>query len=290
MPRQDSGEIEYVEPEKRSSGGALASAATATIVVIFQTMLVGALSQLWGLINGLSLFVHLPMTGVDIPEHTLSILSQLIGIAQFDIVENELVYGWLIPFEEDDEDLLRENIVTTGYESNYAFVNMGTNVIIITILLFFKGFLLCTIPVKHKDTRVGRFHRKCSGIMFWNFWLRMLIQGCLEILISAVLYVIMRSKLVAETGDYNMFLFVNDIMSFALIGIFIFLPPWVLYFYYKNFDRVEKEEFTQTYGSAIDSLRGDTRWIIFFPVYFLVRRTIFMIMTLWLTNGSIFQL
>jgi len=60
--------------------------------------LTGALSQLWGLINGLSLFVHLPLVGILIPDHTLAVLNQLIEIAQFDFFENEDVYGWLIPF------------------------------------------------------------------------------------------------------------------------------------------------------------------------------------------------
>ena len=164
-------------------------------------------------------------------------------MAQFDIVENEVVYGWLIPFTEDDEDLLRENIVLTGYESNFAFINMGTNVIIITILLIFKMVLLCTFPFKNKQSPVGRFHRKCSGIMFWNFWLRLLIQGCLEIGISATLYVSMRSKLTSLTGEYSMFLFVNDILSITLIAIFVIMPFWIIYFYNRKFDQIGNKEF-----------------------------------------------
>lgn len=71
-------------------------------------LLVGALSQLWGLINGLSLFVHLPLLGVDLPSHTLELLNFLIEIAQFDVFENEFVYGGLVPFETEDEGLMEK--------------------------------------------------------------------------------------------------------------------------------------------------------------------------------------
>ena len=69
------------------------------------TPLILVLSQLWGLINGLSLFVHLPMTGVDIPDQTKDILSQLIEVAQFDLLPNEDVYGWAIPFSAEHEEI-----------------------------------------------------------------------------------------------------------------------------------------------------------------------------------------
>ena len=101
----------------------------------------------------------------------------MIEIAQFDLFENELIYGWLVPFEPEDDDLLEQYkyFGDTGYESSYAMVNMGTNVIIVTILLFFMLTLLVTHFFRRKKNIVGRYHRKCSGIIYWNFWLRMLI-------------------------------------------------------------------------------------------------------------------
>ena len=66
VPKQDI-ELEN-EPESTvthsSSGSTAVAAATTVTALVFRTVLVGALSQLWGLINGLSLFVHLPMTGL----------------------------------------------------------------------------------------------------------------------------------------------------------------------------------------------------------------------------------
>ena len=39
--------------------------ATTAATSVFRLVMVGALSQLWGLINGLSLFVHLPLLAPD---------------------------------------------------------------------------------------------------------------------------------------------------------------------------------------------------------------------------------
>lgn len=66
-------------------------------------------------------------------------------MAQFDLVENSDAYGWAIPFVEEDDFMLAkvDTFVETGYESNYAFVNMGTNVIILTLLFFFMSLLVC---------------------------------------------------------------------------------------------------------------------------------------------------
>ena len=74
-----------------------------------------------------------------------SVLSELIKVAQFDLVENSDAYGWAIPFVEEDDFMLAkvDTFVETGYESNYAFVNMGTNVIILTLLFFFMSLLVC---------------------------------------------------------------------------------------------------------------------------------------------------
>lgn len=66
-------------------------------------------------------------------------------MAQFDLIDNEDAYGWAIPFVEEDDDYLDKVkfFVETGYESSYAFVNMGTNVIILTLVFFFMSLLVC---------------------------------------------------------------------------------------------------------------------------------------------------
>ena len=65
---------------KKSQDAAVAAATAVT--GLLRMLMVGALSQLWGLINGLSLMVHLPLIkNLQIPEQTHLALSWLIEIA-----------------------------------------------------------------------------------------------------------------------------------------------------------------------------------------------------------------
>lgn len=227
--------------------------------------------------------VHLPLVGhLVIPEQTLTVLGFLIEIAQFDVVENELVYGELVDFPADQDELLRRSFVETGYESNYAFVNMGTNVIVITILIFFKVLLLLFLPCRRQDNCIGRAHKKCSGIIFWNFWLRLIIQGCLEISIACCVYLIDRQQYVdlLENG-YGTFLLINDILSFVFFVTIAIAPLWIILFYCSCFKKFKDERFASTYGSPISGLRKDRRSVIFQPVYFLLRRFAFLYIALF---------
>ena len=73
-------------------------------ITISQFLLSGVLSQLWGLINGLQIFVHIPLVGVEIPDNALVVLNELISIVQFDVVENGVVYGSFVEFPDEEED------------------------------------------------------------------------------------------------------------------------------------------------------------------------------------------
>jgi hypothetical protein len=58
--------------------------------MLLSTMLTGALSQVWGLINGLQLIVHLPLVAkATFPHMTKEIFDVIITIAQFDLIDSE---------------------------------------------------------------------------------------------------------------------------------------------------------------------------------------------------------
>jgi hypothetical protein len=58
-----------------------AVAASAFVKVLMK----GALSQVWGMINGMQLIVHVPLFAVKIPDSTMSVTGVLIEIATFDV-------------------------------------------------------------------------------------------------------------------------------------------------------------------------------------------------------------
>ena len=48
--------------------------------------------------------MHIPLVGVQIPDNALVVLNELISIVQFDVVENEVVYGSFVEFPDEEED------------------------------------------------------------------------------------------------------------------------------------------------------------------------------------------
>ena len=69
----------------------------------------GALTQLWGMINGLQLFVHLPLFDINMPASAMMLVEKLLHIAHFDIIENADAFGWLMEFPEEDENTIKGN-------------------------------------------------------------------------------------------------------------------------------------------------------------------------------------
>jgi len=192
-----------------------------------------------------------------------------------------------VNFPEDVDNLIRPTLDETGYGSNFAMNNMGTNTIIITVLFFFIALLALFIPCRKQQNCVGRSHRKCSGIIFWGFWLRMLIQGCLEIEIAALVYMLDRPQLLEIYGEdekFENFFLINDLMSYGFMAVLIIMPVWVAIFYCYNFKKLEDKKFTERYGSTYDGLRTNRKSILFFPIYFLIRRGIFLVTAIFGSN------
>ena len=49
----------------------------------------GSLSQLWGMINGMQIFVHLPLFEVSMPASARMLVDKMIFFVTFDIIESE---------------------------------------------------------------------------------------------------------------------------------------------------------------------------------------------------------
>ena len=69
-------------------------------------MKTGAMQQIWSVINGLQLFVHMPVLSVPLPDTSQEFLSELINIATLEIIPSHLFYDNAMEVPEEDEDLL----------------------------------------------------------------------------------------------------------------------------------------------------------------------------------------
>lgn len=69
-------------------------------------------------------------------------------------------------------------------------------------------------------------------------------------------------------------------MVFIMFGI-----PCTLVFYLKNKDLWETKQFEGKFGAIFDSLRTDTKFSLFYPVFFMFRRIIFAWQCICLTKN-----
>jgi len=68
--------------------GAAASAVTGGVAIfagVGQILLSGALAQIWGMINGLQVFVHMPVFAIDLPSTSMIVVKSILSVATFDL-------------------------------------------------------------------------------------------------------------------------------------------------------------------------------------------------------------
>ena len=67
----------------------------------------------------------------------------------------------------------------------------------------------------------------------------------------------------------------NYFMAILFAVIIILAPIFILFFYNKNFSRLEDEEFISRFGAVYEGLRVDRRTFLVYMIYFIIRRCIF---------------
>ena len=60
------------------------------------------MSQVWGMINGLQLFINLPLFDITFPSLSTKSLSGLIEIANFDILPSNDIFSFTLDFSMDE--------------------------------------------------------------------------------------------------------------------------------------------------------------------------------------------
>lgn len=119
----------------------------------------------------------------------------------------------------------------------------------------------------------------------WNFVIRLLIEGYLELIFSVYF------NLKYSNCDFKFFgSWVNYFSAVIFAGILVIAPFFIAVFYYRNFHRFEDEEFTEKYGSVYEGLKINSRTVILFSIYFLIRRGLFMAVSILLYSKVILQL
>ena len=127
------------------TGGSMeAVSATAGVTNFVVSLIMAAsLNQLWSMINGLQLAVHMPLFNAKMPANAGFFVSFLITVATFDLLpEKVLPLIFDLPVKEPYNLAFQ----SCGYGNMYAVLNLGTCWILINVYimqLLFWAFCSC---------------------------------------------------------------------------------------------------------------------------------------------------
>ncbi len=89
-----------------------------------------------------------------------------------------------IPDENDDYKL--SNVEKTNYGSTYTVINLGSLYLIFVLMVVEAVVLLLTKPVCWVSTRFGKYHSRLSTALYYNSFIRLILEASLEIAISTL--------------------------------------------------------------------------------------------------------
>lgn len=167
-----------------SAAGKSTQAATAATLGV-NIALSGAMSQVWGMINGMQLMVNLPLFDITFPSLSQQMVEDLITIATFDVMPSDDVFQATLDPPEQEQD--NEKFAEIGYESSWMIINLGTMFLSFVIMLFIPVLLLLVKPCKHKSLWLNKKYTNTLNALHGNMFIRFLIEGSLDIAICIVL-------------------------------------------------------------------------------------------------------
>lgn len=138
----------------------MGSSSKAATGVLFASnvLMSGALSQVWGMINGLQIFVHLPLFDIEFPIYPKMVVSQLIDIATFDLLPVSSILSFLFVMPIENEDYIDPNFSDIGYASAYTIINLGMLFILFLILVFQFLVLFALKPLRRLGKYLVKWH------------------------------------------------------------------------------------------------------------------------------------
>lgn len=131
----------------------------------------------------------------------------------------------------------------------------------------------------------SRLYTKIEKFFLWNFVIRLVLEAALEISFCA--YLNLRYGHISSHYFGEVF---NYVSTLILGSALVFLCGWIVVFYLQRFDQLEDEDFIEKYGDVYEGLKPKQKSSLAFPVYFIIRRMAFMVITFLLIDFVLIQL
>ena len=104
-------------------------------VIVFNVLTSGAMSQIWGMINSMQVFSHLPVLKVDLPNYSGSTIDSILEISSFEVIPISWVLDEFLTAPDGDGDDAIQGAIDIEYESYYMIKNLGAMLIIFCFIM-----------------------------------------------------------------------------------------------------------------------------------------------------------
>lgn len=216
------------------------------------------------------------------PDLSHIIFDQLIVIAQFDLVPTDMIYIDVLKMEIPDnyDEYMQKSFSDVKYESTYMIMNLGSLYLVLLFMILQVILLPILRPLKAISPRFSRWHSSVSKTLFWNGFLRLILEAALDFSIAMLINLNAIYELNSRGNTdwwlpHLPFFWLNYLtVGFAALALFVG-PIFLLIFYTCRYKSWTDDKFEQRFGAVLDGLRKDTRMSIFYPAFFMIRRTVF---------------
>ena len=245
------------------------------------------------MINGMQFIIHLPAINVEFPSNAMVVVKKILLVATFDIpyVTMESLPK-VFPLPTDDDILIRDdqqNIKASfdelGYGSAYSSNNLGS-VYILALIIGFGLILSVLLSCCTRFTFARWLHTKIKNALYWNFVIRFILEAALEISFCAYFNFYYGEFKIRIFGSWF-----NYVSMGIMTSCLVLLPFFILDFYLAtNFYKIDSEDFEAKYGSVYEGLKKDKKLSLIYPVYFIIRRMLFMCISMFMYKCVIIQI
>lgn len=263
----------------------VSSSTKSTVVTsgLIQFLSNASASQLWSVLNNQQVVVTYPLIDKLIfPNNVVTINQALIEIANFELIDVEILNGWLLGERDDLESVnepYNEKWSETGFESQLVVENMGLPLWVIYFnLACFPLFALaiCLHKSCNNVKCIAKCRRRLEARLVWNGCIRLFMQFYADMVISSLL-----NMLTADWENTSSVVKYSNALAVVFLALAAIVPVTLVYHFIKNWQRVREKEFIEKYGTFVDGLNlskeaNKTKCgLLNVPILFLLRRVAF---------------
>ena len=134
-----------------------------------------------------------------------------------------------------------------------------------------------------------KFRVWLSKFILWNWVIRLFIEMSMLLAFCCLLTI----KYADVSGLMG---WMNIISAWFFLVVLLLMPFFIFFFYLKNFDRMNSddeetaEDFEEKFGAPMEGLKKDMKASIFFSIWFILRRVLFVGIVLFLYRKVLLQL